>query len=162
MVVTMRMPRSTVRSGFTLAEVVISLGIFAYVMVALLGMVAVGLESARNASAETRAATLLTALEADLASAPPGGPTPVFGLEYNPASSDPVVLEFFLSDNRELLTSPDQSRFAVRLTLETPSAHAMPMRRGSIKIWWPGPAAEENAAGTLKSYFAHFDREAFD
>ena len=80
-----RFPASP-RAAFSLVEVTLSLGIIAFCLVTLVGLLPVGLNSNQAALQQTAAAAIAQAVVADLRSAPPTSPTssaPVKTARYN-------------------------------------------------------------------------------
>lgn len=59
------------RSGFSLIEVVVALGVVAFAIVAILGLVPTGLQTSRNSQNDSRAAQIAQAVFASLASQAP-------------------------------------------------------------------------------------------
>ena len=59
----MTMRRTASKAGFSLIEVVIALGIFAFCIVAIIGMLPVGMNSVRSVSNENNAIHIATSIE---------------------------------------------------------------------------------------------------
>jgi hypothetical protein len=62
-----RLPKDG-RSGFTLTEIAVALGIFSFALVSLLGMLSVGLKNSRKATLQTSASNVLSAIASDIQS----------------------------------------------------------------------------------------------
>jgi uncharacterized protein (TIGR02598 family) len=58
------------RSGFSLAELTLALGIAAFCLVAVFGLMPVGVHTNRNATSQTAATNILAAVVADLRATP--------------------------------------------------------------------------------------------
>ena len=75
--------KSGASNGFSLVEVVIALGLFAFVLVVMLALLPTGIKSNKASIEDTTAAGILTMLEADLRNTHPslnGGKSQIFGL----------------------------------------------------------------------------------
>jgi len=64
-------PATSRRGGFTLVEVVLALGIFAFCIVAMVGLMQVALSSSRDSRVDSSVAGLISNLSADLKSQAP-------------------------------------------------------------------------------------------
>ncbi len=64
----LRLPLSTRHrtDGFTLAEVALSLAIFSFALLSMLGLLSVGLKTSRKANLQTAASNLLSSIAADI------------------------------------------------------------------------------------------------
>ena len=68
------------RAAFSLVEVALALGVFVFVMVALVGLLPIGARSGRDGRSETLALNVLDAVVSDLKVAPAGGASPRYGI----------------------------------------------------------------------------------
>ena len=82
------------KSGFSLIEVTIALGVIAFVLLSVFGLLSIGLNSNRVSLQETRATGILTLLESDLRNSHPESATSTiygFPLPYVTNSSGVIV-----------------------------------------------------------------------
>jgi type II secretory pathway pseudopilin PulG len=113
-------PHHNTRTGFSLIEVTIALGIAAFCLITVFGLLPIGLDSSQNAAEQTVVSGIATAVSADLHSTPlissTGTTTSRFGLFIPPANQittvqRPQVL-FFTQDGE--LAGPVNSNAAPR------------------------------------------------
>ena len=92
---------STPISGFSLVEVVIAMGIAAFCLVAIFGLIPAGLKTNKESVAETTAAGLAGRIAADLRSTPSlSSASPLYGLNVSPAAGvAPMIQTVFLKDD---------------------------------------------------------------
>jgi uncharacterized protein (TIGR02598 family) len=64
--------RSRLIAGFSLVEVTLALGIAAFCLIAVFGLVPVGVQTNRNATSQTAATNILSSVVSDLRASPPG------------------------------------------------------------------------------------------
>ena len=65
--------RSRSIAGFSLVEVTLALGIAAFCLIAVLGLVPVGVQTNRNATSQTTATNILSSVVSDIRASPKGG-----------------------------------------------------------------------------------------
>lgn len=155
----------TLRTGaaFSLVEVVLALGIISFAIVAILGVMPVGLGTGRAAQDDTRAVQLAQTLLDGMASqaqakfsaiAVPvssGSPAP---LDLSQSTSNPATpaVALYASNDGQLSDSPTAAAYSVKIItnnappgFESGSANAV-----TINVAWPvgAPAAKQ----TLRSY----------
>ena len=158
--------------AFSLVEVTLALGVAAFCLLAVFGLMPIGVQTNRNATSQTRATNILASVIADLRStpltSPPGGVTT--SLQYQiPIPANPVGLAtsnvpplFFAEDGTFSTSIQAQSRYQVNITFLRTSpnpngsnAH-LPTLAG-IKLTWPA-AADPAAPSGSAEMFAAFDR----
>jgi uncharacterized protein (TIGR02598 family) len=64
--------RSRLIAGFSLVEVTLALGIAAFCLIAVFGLVPVGVQTNRNATSQTAATNILSSVVSDIRASPPG------------------------------------------------------------------------------------------
>ncbi|MBN8708604.1 MAG: hypothetical protein BGO12_14860 [Verrucomicrobia bacterium 61-8] len=139
--------------AFSLVEVAIAVGILAFVIISVVGLLGVGLKSNQVSVEETRAAAMLTMLEADLRnthSSLNGGKSSLFGLPlpYRSAPGgvtfDPAILagSFFTTgvNDMEMPVSlaAGRPRFQASVSyLEAPGASGVKPMVARLVVNWP-------------------------
>jgi uncharacterized protein (TIGR02598 family) len=94
------MKRSFARSGFSLIEVTFALGVAAFCLIAVMGLLPVGVQTNRAAVQQTTANDILAAVVSDIRTVPivsnsPGNSSKQFKLYFsNPHNSQPQFLYF--------------------------------------------------------------------
>ena len=161
--------------AFSLVEVTLALGVAAFCLLAVFGLMPIGVQTNRNATSQTRATNILASVIADLRSTPlttpPGGATT--SLQYQiPIPANPVPVGsttsvpplFFAEDGTFSTSIQAQSRYQVNITFLPTS----PNPNGSnthlptladVKLTWPAAAdpTTTTPSGSAEM-FAAFDR----
>src|SRR5438876_7933827 len=71
------------RTGaFSLVEVTLALGIAAFCLIAVFGLVPVGVQTNRNATSQTTATNILSSVVSDIRASPKGGVSPFLTAKY--------------------------------------------------------------------------------
>lgn len=155
-------------AAFSLVEVTLALGIAAFCLIAVFGLMPVGVQTNRNASSQTAATNIIAAIVADLRATPLTTPpgNPITSLQYQiPIPANPVTStitlppRFFAQDGTFSTTMQPDSRYRVTITFPPngPATHSPTY--ADFKVTWPAAA---NPAATTPSgsveIFAAFDR----
>jgi uncharacterized protein (TIGR02598 family) len=150
---------STLRStsAFSLVEVVLSLGIAAFCLVAMLGLLPSGLKSAKNTTDQTAAAIVLENVALDLRNTQTGGnSTPLYGITLpaagSPSAGNPVNFFFNEDGTFTAFRSSLSVRYGVLLTLSNPTSNTT---TAWIQVYWPPsiPISNlKNAQGIVESF----------
>jgi type II secretory pathway pseudopilin PulG len=151
--------------AFSLVEVAIALGILGFVIVTVVGLLSVGLKSNQVSLEETRAALMLTLLEADLRNTHPGLNGNVSALFQLPLpyitntegygfaahqAGDFYTTGVSDSEQPTNLTGP-RPRFQASITyLEVPPANSVKPIIARLVVNWPGTNTS-NASDVLNS-----------
>lgn len=133
-------PRST--TAFSLIEVTIALGIIAFAMIVIMGLLPAGMSTVRESSEESAATNILAAVAADIRNIPAGQTnTPAYGI---PAWSDPVVAQGTLrvDANGSEPGSAQAPVYAVTWTIIPPAAQSANPRYVHVRVAWPGNAPQ--------------------
>jgi type II secretory pathway pseudopilin PulG len=160
-------------SAFSLVEVTLALGIAAFCLIAVFGLLPVGMQTNRNAKSQSRATNLMAAVMADLRSTPRttnpnptslqfciplSGTTTIYFDSEGRCSSDPAG-----SVTRPCVTGtswvpPLDTRYRVNI-ITFPSNGNLNLTYADLKVTWPAPAdpATTTPSGSVEM-FAAFDR----
>lgn len=136
--------------GFSLIEVALALGIAAFVLMVLLGMLPIGLTNHRNAERETQAASLLSTVVTDLKNSPTNQATAILNLSPNPlASAAAVTTTNYFAENEQKVTQAADALCRVELQ----AAAAGSQGRGVfVRVTWPAQAPAGKEAGAVETY----------
>lgn len=143
-------------SAFSLVELVIALGIASFCLVAMLGLVPMGLKSAKNTTDQTGAAMLLSSVALDLRNVTPGSNiSPVYGITL-PAAGTPGASAsnaFFFNEDGTTNTvgTPLSVRYGLRLTMSNATSNTT---TAWLQIYWPSTLPADrlnNAQGIVES-----------
>jgi uncharacterized protein (TIGR02598 family) len=140
------------RSGaFSLVEVTIALGIAAFSLIAVFGLLAVGTNTNRDTVAESTAANILSAVAADLRATPTtSAASPQFSINFGALT----IVYFDASGN--VTATPSNGVYRVTITFPATSGYATYAR---LKISWPAAVdpSKTRPSGFVET-FAAFDR----
>lgn len=148
--------------AFSLVEVTIALGILGFVILAVVGLLSVGLKSNQVSIEETRAALLLTMLEADLRNTHPGlngsGKSAIFQLDlpyatnaqgytFNPGLTAGAFSTTGVNDAElPVPLNGSRPRFQTSVTyLEVPPVGSLKPILARLIVNWPGTNTTNSA-----------------
>jgi uncharacterized protein (TIGR02598 family) len=138
-------------SGFSLIEVTLALGVAAFCLIAVFGLMPVGVQTSRNATSQTAATNIIAAVVSDLRATPSASATSSqFAITFGTAKT----LYFDSAGQFTTLLTAD-SRYQINITWN-PSAPTG-SRYADLKVTWPAVATPANAIGSVEM-FAAFDR----
>ena len=156
--------------AFSLVEVAIALGIAGFCLLAVFGLMPIGVQTNRNATSQTAATNITAAVVADLRATPlttpPGGATT--SVQYQiPIPQNPVTVSttiapiFFAQDGTFSTTTQPSSRYRLTVTFPPngPAVHSPTY--ADVKVTWPAPidpATPTPAPSGSVEMFAAFDR----
>jgi uncharacterized protein (TIGR02598 family) len=144
---------SSASNSFSLVEVTVALGVTAFCLVAVFGLLPVGLKANQNSISQTAAASILSAVIADMRATPKSASSSVqFGITFGTETT----LYF---DNEGKLSSSlgPNSRYQLKIRFPTNGSGTTAATFADLKVTWPAAAAPENALGSSE-VFAAFDR----
>jgi uncharacterized protein (TIGR02598 family) len=135
--------------AFSLVEVTCALGVAAFCLIALFGLIPVSMQTNRNATSQTAAASIIAGVVADLRATPTANPTSSqFGITFGTNAT------LYFDGAGQASTSPTaNSRYQLNVTWSGSSA----LRYADLKVTWPATVTPANATGSTKM-FAAFDR----
>lgn len=151
-------------SAFTLVEVTLALGVTAFCLIAIFGLLPVGLKSNQAAIEQTVANGILSSVEADLRSTPPAFPSVQSGtsqrfaiaIPSNPVSNTPTPVSLYFSADGQYKTSlQTDSRYLLTVTFQPNGGSSKTATFVNLKVSWPAAAATAlNAAGSVQTFIA--------
>jgi uncharacterized protein (TIGR02598 family) len=149
--------------GFTLIEVVIGLVVAAVCIFFLQRLLPTSLKVAANATDQTAASSMMTAIAQDLRNTPAGSTTsPGFGITLpvdTTNSSALISTNLYLSADGLGVLSPSQARYAATIWMSNAaSATVTSLTTARIKVYWPASANVSNALGSVET-ITSFNRQ---
>jgi uncharacterized protein (TIGR02598 family) len=148
------------RAGFSLVEVTIAVGVAGFCLLAIFGLLPIGLKSNQAAINQTLGNSILTSVATDLRNTPSTAPrglatnSPQFQipLPANPVTT-PTSSTLYFSENGQTNTA-DQARFRLTVTFPTngPAAHSATLAH--LRFTWPAAASLANASGSVDAFVA--------
>jgi uncharacterized protein (TIGR02598 family) len=136
--------------AFSLVEVTLALGIAAFCLIAVFGLMPVGVQANRNATSQTAATNIIAAVIADLRATPKNITT---SSQFSIAFGTNPPPMYFDGTGQFATTLGVNSRYQLNITW-TGSAG---LRYADLKVTWPAAATPANASGSVET-FAAFDR----
>lgn len=143
------------RTAFSLVEVTLALGVAAFCLLAVFGLLPIGFNTHRNAISQSIATDILSAVTSDLRATPnTTGTTSQFGINIGA----PKTLYFDETGSMSVITN----RQVYRLTITFPTNSAAISDGATfadINVTWPAPVdpATTRPTGSVE-IFAAFDR----
>jgi uncharacterized protein (TIGR02598 family) len=138
-------------SAFSLVEVTLALGVGAFCLIAVFGLLPIGVQTNRNATSQTAATNIIAAIVSDLRATPRTSATSSqFAITFGTAKT-----LYFDGAGQFTTTLGANSRYQVNVTWN--SSGFTGLRYADVKVTWPAPATSANASGSSEM-FAAFDR----
>lgn len=149
--------RSFCLAGFSLVEVTLALGVAAFCLIALFGLLPLGIKTNQNSISQTAAAAMLSSVIADLRATPKTSPT---SRQYEITLGTPKVL-YFDGEGRAVTPADPNANPRYRVTVtfpENPPGTFAPTFV-TLKVSWPAMADPATAAAVdFVETFAALDR----
>ena len=142
--------KRTSHYAFSLVEVTLAIGIAAFCLIAVFGLVPVGVQTNRNATSQTVATNIVASVIADMR-ATTSSISPQYGISFGTAKT-----LYFDGTGQFTTLLVANSRYRTRITF--PSSPTG-LSYADVKVTWPAPV--DPAAGTPSGsveMFAAFDR----
>jgi len=136
-------------SGFSLVELTLALGIAAFCLIAVFGLLPVGVQTNRNATSQTAATNIMAAVVSDLRATPTFNTTSTeFGITFGTNAT------LYFDGSGQFTTSLSaNSRYQLNITWYGSTG----LRYADVKVTWPAAATTANATGSTEMSVA-FDR----
>ena len=133
---------STSNAGFSLIEVVIALGIFSFCIVAIVGLLPVGMNSVRSVSNENNAIHIASSIEGIWQVAPQGSTITMSNIITNLAISAPVAnASYYFDEFGEPLASGTGATLMMNYKTAVLSGNSTTV---NMTFSWPPGAASTN------------------
>jgi uncharacterized protein (TIGR02598 family) len=136
--------------GFSLVEVTLSLGVMSICLLAVLGLLPIASQTNRSAAADSAAASIATALLADIRATPrAAGTSTQFAVPFNASS-----LLFFDAEGQATSTLNNTSLYKAEITFPVNSSGANAATFIHVRVSWPAAASSANAGGRAEMFTA--------
>jgi uncharacterized protein (TIGR02598 family) len=139
-------------AAFSLVEVVLALGVTGFCLIAILGLMPVGVQTNRNATSQTAATNIVAAIVADLRTTPAAATTsPEFAITFGTEKT-----LFFDALGQAATSFTPDSRYRLSITWNSAPTG---LQYAVLKVTWPASVDPATAmpSGSVK-IFAAFDR----
>ena len=139
----------SVAAAFSLVEVTLALGIAAFCLIAVFGLLPVGVQTNRNATSQTATTNIMAAVVSDLRATPTFNTTSTeFGITFGTNAT------LYFDGSGQFTTSLSaNSRYQLNVTWYGSTG----LRYADVKVTWPAAATTANATGSTEMFVA-FDR----
>lgn len=145
--------RATASNSFSLVEVVVALGVTAFCLIAVFGLLPVGLKANQNSISQTAATSILSAVIADLRATPRNAAASVqFGVIFG---SETTL--YFDNEGRPSSSLSPNSRYQLKIIFPSNGSGTTAATFAGLRVTWPAAATPDNALGSSEM-FAAFDR----
>ena len=151
------MKKLSAAAAFSLVELTLALGLAGFCLIAVFGLMPVGVQTNRNATSQTAATKIMAAVVADLRATPKPNPTSAqFAMTYGTnrcadGCSQPPL--YFDSAGQFTTSLGPNSRYQLSITWYGSGG----LRYADLKVTWPAAATAANATGSTE-LSAAFDR----
>ena len=138
-------------SAFSLVEVTLALGVAAFCLIALFGLIPVSMQTNRNANSQTAATNIIAGVVADLRAAPTANSSSSqFGITFGTNAT------LYFDGAGQASTLPTtNSRYQLNVTWN--NAPPTGLQYADLMVTWPATATAANATASTEM-FAAFDR----
>ena len=146
-------------SAFSLIELTVAIGIGAFCLLAVMGLIPIAVQTNRNATSQAAANNIMSAVSADLRATPKINTSSAqFGITFGTCkrlyfNSEGQVVSSGVCDPSTQVTPT--SRYQVNVTWS--NSGWSQLRYADVKVTWPAAATAANASGSTEM-FAAFDR----
>jgi uncharacterized protein (TIGR02598 family) len=144
---------SHAKGSFSLVELTLALGVASFCLIAVFGLLPVGIRTSQDAISETASVSILSAVIADLRATPETTATsPQFGLTFGSQAT-----LYFDSNGRSATMTASRYRLTISFPANPTGSYAATFAH--LEVSWPAPVdpATTPPAGFVES-FAAFDR----
>jgi Tfp pilus assembly protein PilV len=154
-------------AAFSLIEVTLALGVAAFCLIAVFGLMPVGVQTNRNATSQTSATNIMAAVVADLRATPKTATTSTqLALGFSGCTPPSSAQLYFDSEGQVIArcnccndtidnSQGTNPRYRWSVTYPT-SPTGLPYL--NLKVTWPGAATPANASGSVET-LAAFERK---
>jgi uncharacterized protein (TIGR02598 family) len=148
-----------IRSGaaFSLVEVTLALGVAGFCLIALFGLLPIGVQTNQRSTSQTAATAILSFVMADMRATPTTTTTCALNSQCTITFGSPAT--FYVNEAGQFTPSPGaDSRYRLSITFST-AALAYPATYANLRVTWPASVdpATTTPAGSMEM-FAAFDR----
>ena len=139
-------------AAFSLVELVLALGVAAFCLIAVFGLMPVGIQTNRNATSQTAATNIIAAIVADLRTTPAAATTsPQFGITFG---SDKTL--YFDTSGQASTSLSRDARYQLNIKWNVAPTG---LYYANLKVTWPASVDPATAMpGGVVAIFAAFDR----
>jgi uncharacterized protein (TIGR02598 family) len=135
-------------SAFSLIELTLAIGIAAFCLLAVMGLIPIAVQTNRNATSQTAATNIVASVIADMR-ATTAATSPQYGITFGTAKT-----LYFDSAGQFTISLGANSRYRARVTFPTSPTG---LSYADIRVTWPADPTTTTPSGSVEM-FAAFDR----
>lgn len=142
-------------SGFSLIEVTLALGVAAFCLLAVFGLLPIGLKTQQFAIEQTAATRIVSAAVSDLRNTPPAATTSslfTINIPANTASSSSI--SYFDTEGHVTSALSANSRYRLTITFTPNITGGRGATFAHLLVSWPAAASVTNASGSAETFVA--------
>jgi uncharacterized protein (TIGR02598 family) len=142
-------------TGFSLVEVTLALGVAAFCLLAVFGLLPIGLKTQQTAIEETAATRTLSAVISDLRSTARTATTSsIFGITIPSNSVTSSSTLYFDTEGHMSAAIDANSRYRLTITFTPNASGGRGATFAHLLVTWPAPATIPNASGATETFVA--------
>ena len=145
------------QAGFSLVEVALALGVAAFCILPVVGLLDIGYNANRASIRQTAAASIAAAISTDLKATPASAvSSPYFGLPIPASGAMPATTNLYVQDDGTVLPALSSARPTFLATVViTPAISATALGAGyaRILITWPALAKQVQSPGVVPTQY---------
>jgi uncharacterized protein (TIGR02598 family) len=139
--------------AFSLVEIAVALGVAGFCLVAVVGLLPIGVKTNQNAISQSASASIIAAVFGDMRATPKASATSIqFGITFGTTKT-----LYFDGDGAFSNSVTASSRYRLSLTFPPNPSGSFGATFAHLKVTWPAQASPSNAIGSTEA-FAAFDR----
>lgn len=138
---------ASVRQAFSLIEVTVAIGVVAFSMLAIVGLLPIASQITRDSASQTNTSEILSSVVADMRATPKGSTTsPQYGIPLSGTST------LYFDGSGQVSTSlKSKSRYTLTVT---PAPAGSGVIYADIALTWPAAATLGNSVGSVETVAA--------
>lgn len=148
----MKLPGGSTPS-FSLVELTLALGIAAFCLISVFGLLPIGLKTNHNAIAQSASASIIASVVSDMRATPKAsGTSTQFGITFGAAKT-----LYFDGDGTRSTSIGPNSRYQLNVNFPPNPSGPTGVTFAYLKVTWPAAASTATAQGSSEAFVA-FDR----
>ena len=155
-------PRDSRADAFSLAEITLAIGIAAFCLITIFGLLTVGITVNKTAVEQTVANGILSEVVSDLRATPrtiPRGQaalSPQFAMHLpaNPAAAAPADTALYFTSEGKMTAAADSARYRITVTFIPNGTAVKTATFVRLRASWPAAVPMASAAGAVETFCA--------
>ncbi len=137
-------------TAFSLVEITVALGIGAFCLIAVFGLLPIGVQTNRDASSQTAATAIVCNVIADMRSTPNAATT---SAQYQITFGNSRTLYFDGSGHFDTSLNPD-SRYQLNVSFPSAGGGTFAPTYANLNVRWPASSTANTASGSVEMFVA--------